>query len=111
MSADSDGYVHRPGAITDDEGPDGATDAGVDTSEGSDAADSDGEFGPRGWLLVAVVFVGFLVVPGIIYLRPATPGEAGLPFVVAMLVLPLVPAALLGATAVWSMSSSARSGK
>jgi hypothetical protein len=59
-------------------------------------------------VLVATVILSFLVIPGIIYLRPALPGEAGLSFIVAMLVLPLVPALLLGITAVWSMAASRR---
>ena len=54
------------------------------------------------------VVLAFLVIPGIIYLRPALPGEAGLSFIVAMLVLPLIPAVLLGLTAVWSMRESRR---
>ncbi|MEF8774666.1 MAG: hypothetical protein V5A37_08110 [Halobacteriales archaeon] len=45
--------------------------------------------------MVAVV-VATLVVPGIIYLQPPQ-----LPFEVAFLVLPLVPAVLLGAVAVY----------
>jgi hypothetical protein len=48
------------------------------------------------------------VIPGVIYLRPALPGQAGLPFLVAMLILPLVPAVLLGLTAVWAMHASRR---
>lgn len=61
-------------------------------------ADPDGgdAFGRRGWLLVASVFVAFLVIPAVIYLRPP-----GLPFVVAYLVLPLAPAVVLAILAVW----------
>jgi hypothetical protein len=84
--SDDDGYVHRPGSDDGDPTPSG--------------------FGPRGWLLVASVVLATLVVPGVIYLFPATPGAAGLPFLVAMLALPLVPALLLGATAVWSMTAA-----
>jgi hypothetical protein len=99
-----DGYVHRPDER--DEPGDG------DTDEDPDRAPLPGPeptgFGDRGWVLVATVVLCFLVVPGIIYLRPALPGEAGLSFIVAMLVLPLVPAVLLGLTAVWSMRESRR---
>jgi hypothetical protein len=61
--------------------------------------------GRRGWVLVGVVVVSTLVVPGIIYLRPATPGTAGLPFLASMLALPMVPALLLGAAALWSVAT------
>lgn len=122
MSSDpEEGYVHRPEALdASDEGGDetGEPDA---TSAAGAAAHSDADadtaplpgpppdgFGDRGWVLVATVVLAFLVIPGIIYLRPALPGEAGVPFIVAMLILPLVPALLLGLTAVWSMSASRR---
>ncbi len=119
MSSETDeGYVHRPGAVDD------AVDS--DAEESADAAEADSEaapdsdaraplpgpeptgFGNRGWVLVATVVLCFLVIPGVIYLRPALPGEAGLSFIVAMLILPLVPALLLGVTAVWSMAASRR---
>lgn len=63
-------------------------------------------FGARGWLLVAVVVLSVLVVPGAVYLFPAIPADAGLPFLAAMLVLPMLPAVLLGLTAVWSMTAA-----
>jgi len=84
-------------------------DAGPGSDAGSDGAGDAGEFGRRGWLLVAAVVLATLVIPGIIYLRPATPADMGLSFIAAMLVLPLVPALLLGLTAVWSMTTAARS--
>jgi hypothetical protein len=116
VSSETDeGYVHRPGALDDG---DGETDDRVGTNGGLGAGATDGEaslpgpeptgFGDRGWVLVATVVLAFLVIPGVIYVRPALPGQAGLPFVVAMLILPLVPAVLLGLTAVWSMSASRR---
>ncbi|PSP80305.1 hypothetical protein BRC81_03305 [Halobacteriales archaeon QS_1_68_20] len=52
--------------------------------------------GRLGWVLVAVVVVSFVLVPGAILINPPS-----IPFRVAFLVLPLVPAVLLGATAVW----------
>jgi hypothetical protein len=94
-----------------DAAPRRARDGGTDPATGTGASLPGPEptgFGDRGWLLVATVVLSFLVIPGIIYLRPALPGEAGLSFVVAMLVLPLVPAVLLGLTAVWSMRESRR---
>ena len=116
MSSETEeGYVHRPsedgsGTVSEDE----PTEEGADSSgqSGGDGATLPGSepdgFGDRGWVLVASVVLAFLVIPGIIYLRPALPGEAGVPFVVAMLILPLVPAVLLGVTAVWSMAASRR---
>lgn len=91
MSSDDGGYVHRPdGADTD-------TDA---------SAEDEQEFGRRGWVLVAVLVVSMLVVPGIIYLYPAGPGNLGFPFLAAMLALPMLPALLLGVTAVWSLKGN-----
>jgi hypothetical protein len=63
--------------------------------------------GRRGWLLVGVVVLSTLVVPGVIYLRPASAGATGLPFLASMLALPMVPALLLGATALWSVAAGA----
>lgn len=82
---DSEGYVHRP-----------------DDWEGSESDGSTDDLGVAGWLLVGIVATAFLVIPGIIYLFPAAPGEAGIPFLVAMLALPFAPALLLGGVAVWS---------
>jgi hypothetical protein len=65
--------------------------------ESADAAPGDREFGRRGWLLLAGVVVAFVIVPAIIYVRPP-----GVPFVVAYLVLPLVPAVALALLAVWA---------
>lgn len=48
------------------------------------------------WLLVAVVVLSFVVIPGLVLVNPPA-----LPFRVAYLLLPLIPAVLLGATAVW----------
>ncbi|WP_152042805.1 hypothetical protein [Salinigranum salinum] len=116
MSSETDeGYVHRPDEF-DDASP-GETDAGSRDERPADATAGDGAtlpgaepdgFGDRGWVLVATVVLAFLVIPGIIYVRPALPGAAGLSFLVAMLILPLVPAVLLGLVAVWSMSASRR---
>lgn len=95
MSANTDstgdgGYIHRP------EGHEEPT---------SDAA-TEGGFGDRGWVLVAIVIFSFLVVPGTIYLFPGIPASFGLPYLAAFLALPMVPALLLGLTAVWSMTAA-----
>jgi len=79
-------------------GPSAPDDGGSDT-------DPNG-FGARGWVLVGAVVLSTAVIPGVIYAAPALPAEAGLPFLVAMLVLPLVPAVLLGVVAVWSLSAA-----
>jgi len=55
-------------------------------------------FGVRGWLLLAGVVVALGVVPLTIALRPP-----GVPFVLAYLILPLVPAVGLALLAVWSV--------
>lgn len=86
----SGGYVHDP------------------ESGASGTADEEpaGDFGTRGWLLVAIVVFATIVVPGFIYLYSAGVNEVGVPFLVAMLALPMVPALLLGLTAVWSMTAA-----
>ena len=70
------------------------------------------EFGWRGWVLVGVIAVAFLVVPALILFLPQARdvvASLGLTLRDAYLVLPLVPAFLLGATAVWAAVRS-RSG-
>jgi len=105
-----DGYVHEPGRVDSDAATGVDTDApsAVDAdsmSAGSDETDEG--FGQQGWLLVAGVVVCFLVIPGVIYLKPAAPAGFGLPFLATFLVLPLVPAVVLGLLAVWSMRAAA----
>jgi len=59
----------------------------------------------RGWVLVGVVVLSFLVVPGAILLLPQAQGvveSLGLTLRGAYLALPMIPALLLGATAVWA---------
>lgn len=67
---------------------DGGADSGADS--GADGDDW------REWLLVGVIVLSFVVIPGLVLLNPPA-----LPFRVAYLLLPLIPAVLLGATAVW----------
>ncbi|WP_224334751.1 hypothetical protein [Haloprofundus halobius] len=85
------GYVHRP-----------------DGESNPNPEPEPTGFGDRGWTLVAAVVLSFLVVPGFIYLVPSAPGELGLSFFATMLALPLVPAVILGLTAVWSMTAATR---
>lgn len=56
----------------------------------------DREFDWRGWTLVGVIVFAFLVSPAVILFHPPD----ALPFFVAYLVLPLLPAVLLGIVAV-----------
>jgi hypothetical protein len=100
--SDTDGTVHRPDEATAADQRADAADRPAGRSEPEPAG-----FGTRGWFLVAVVVLSVLVVPGAVYLFPALPADAGLPFVAAMLVLPMLPAVLLGLTAVWSMTAAA----
>jgi len=90
-SEESDAYVHTP----EDE-PD------VDTAatEKSDESGDDAE----GTVLLVAIVLATLVIPGIIYLYPALLADQ-VPFLVAMLVLPFIPAVLLGVVAVWSMTN------
>jgi len=67
------------------------------------AADGEEELGRVGWVLVAAVVVAVLVVPGMVYLWPAGGAVFGATYRSAMLVLPMIPAVILGLIAVWSM--------
>lgn len=77
----SNPYIHRPG------GEEPLT---------SNTPDGEREFGRDGWILVAGIVIAFLVVPALIYWRPPA-----LPFEIAFLILPLLPAVLLALLAVW----------
>lgn len=84
---DADGYVHRP--------------------DGEPPAREDGSptFDWRGWTLVGGLVIAFFLVPGAILFLPAgrdVIAALGLTLRDAYLTLPLVPAFLLGALAVWS---------
>lgn len=99
-SEDEDGYVHDPEAFR--EGDDAAGDDGADGGAAGTGTPGSGPgtgLGTRGWILLATVVLSFFVVPGVVLARPP-----GLPFEVALLVLPLLPAVLLGAIAVWAMA-------
>ncbi|AFO57947.1 MULTISPECIES: hypothetical protein [Natrinema] len=88
-SSDDGGYVYDPAAFD------------TDADEGDEPphpATVDREFDWRGWVLVGVLCVAFLVAPAAIHLVP--PGADGYRF--ALLILPLAPALLLAITAVWA---------
>jgi hypothetical protein len=68
-------------------------------------APSSDEFGWEGWVLVGVLLVSFLLVPPAIIYLPEAQGvvrSLGLTMRDAYLALPMVPAILLGAVAVWA---------
>ncbi|GGJ02145.1 hypothetical protein GCM10008995_09840 [Halobellus salinus] len=113
MSSDDDrGYVHRPGDAdsrpsTGDDATGAAAATGEDPTTSEATATAPG-FGSRGWVLVGVLVGCTLVVPGIIYLRPGILAAVGIPYIASLLVLPLLPAAALGLTAVWAMTAATR---
>ncbi|WP_302081472.1 hypothetical protein [Salinibaculum rarum] len=83
-----EGYVHQPRS-----------------SPPTQARPTDGNFGWHGWLLVGVIVFAFLVVPiALLYLPEAQSlvRSIGLTLRDAYLVLPLIPAFLLGVVAVWA---------
>ncbi|QCS41226.1 hypothetical protein [Natrinema versiforme] len=99
-SSDDGGYVHDPATFDADADGEGGADgpaAGPD-EEPAHPSTADREFDWRGWTLVGVLIVAFLVAPTAIYLVP--PGAEGYRF--ALLILPLAPAVLLAITAVWA---------
>jgi hypothetical protein len=76
----------------------------AESSPGDEPADGRGTdvegLGRQGWVLVVAVLLAVLIVPLMVYLRP---GVGGRHYRTAMLVLPMLPAVLLGLVAVWSM--------
>ncbi|MGZ0746562.1 hypothetical protein [Haloparvum sp. AD34] len=95
------GYVHTPGDA------DAATSTSAESTDATKRAPSEtDEFGRAGWALTGMLIVCMLVIPGIIYLYPYFLGSFGLSFFGTYLVLPLIPAAVLGLVAVWSMTAA-----
>jgi hypothetical protein len=75
-----------------------------DTHDGKPRG-ADREFGWRGWLLVAWIVVALVIVPVLLFYIPqagAFTKSIGLGYRDAFLVLPLVPALVLGLLAVWA---------
>ncbi|WP_435333762.1 hypothetical protein [Haloarchaeobius sp. TZWWS8] len=79
-SEEDDGYVHRP-----------------DDASGVHPASVERDFGWRGWVVVGVLIFCLLVVPIIVLVQPPF-----LPYWVALLAFPMLPALVLGAVAVWA---------
>lgn len=92
-----DGYVHNPARFREGDKPDDST--------GPVGGKTERKFGRRGWMLVGFTVISFFVVPGLMlalaYDRDLIV-SLGLSWRQAYLVLPLVPALLLGALAVWA---------
>ena len=92
----TDEYVHDPDAF--EEGPGSEHDEAAARTE-------DRAFDWRGWVLVGVIVVAFLIAPGLILAVPYAGGTLsalGLTWRDTFLVLPLLPALALGLTAVWA---------
>jgi hypothetical protein len=112
-SGNNAGYVHDPEAFRERTDSDTTTasdetDTGPRTTKAylaGDESPDEQDFGRRGWMLVGMLFIAFAVVPAtILYLPQARPliTSLGLTYRDAYLVLPLVPALVLGAMAVWT---------
>ena len=106
------GYVHDPSNFPREERGDSGND-GVGGGDGDgprttrayhpEVPQSE-EFGAKGWLLVAALFVAFVCVPVAILLVPYSEPflqSLGLTWRDAYLTLPLLPALVLASLAVW----------
>ena len=108
--------------ITDGSGED---EQAVDETRPEDS-DADGPHPPRyhpppqetfdwrGWVLVAILVVSFLVVPGAILYLPYAQGTIsalGMSWRQAYLALPMIPAILLGVVAIWAAVRSRSNAK
>ena len=87
------------------ESPADADDGGAEARRPHYAPPQNETFDWRGWILVGVVVFSFLVVPIAILFLPHARSlieSFGLTLRAAYLALPMLPALLLGATAVWA---------
>ncbi|AZH26601.1 hypothetical protein [Haloplanus aerogenes] len=100
--AGGDGDGARPTVTVTSDGTT-TVESGGDDEAVDDRADTDDGLDWAGWILVAAVVVAVLVIPGVIYLWPAGGQVLGATYRTAMLVLPMIPAVILGLIAVWSM--------
>ena len=121
--SDDEGYVHDPEAfdeqgepVVDSEDMEAAADSeaaaatekeGTASDPGSADDESltgvhptavDREFGWRGWVLVGVILVAFVIAPAAVYFYP--PDASG--YLFALIIFPLLPAVVLGLAAVWA---------
>ncbi|WP_254820990.1 hypothetical protein [Haloglomus halophilum] len=108
--SDDDGYVHDPAAFGEDEAEaeaekGGGPRAAGGTAPGDIPRGDAREFDWRGWVLVVAILFAFVVIPVALYFLPRAQGfvaSLGLSLRDAFLVLPLLPAIVLGALAVWA---------
>ena len=91
------------GDDADGDGPTVTVTTGEAPTDADAAAATEEDLGRAGWVLVAAVVVAVLVIPGLVYLWPAGGRVFGATYRTAMLVLPMIPALILGLIAVWSM--------
>ena len=113
----TDGQMTDGGAGTEASSTDGgqrASDGGVDPEPIGDRDRQTGrpeqvasveEIDWRGWLLVGLVLVCFLVIPAMVLYLPQAQGfleSLGLSLRQAYLALPMIPAIALGVVAVWA---------
>ncbi|ELY42925.1 hypothetical protein [Natronorubrum tibetense] len=95
-SSDDGGYVHDPAAFDEDGEPtESADDDWLVNPAHPETADR--EFDWRGWTVVGMIVVAFIIAPGAILLWPPSVG-----YRFALLTLPLFPAFFLAVTAVWA---------
>ena len=95
-SSDDGGYVHDPSAF-DEDGSRQDDDGDDWVEDPAHPAAADREFDWRGWVLVGVIILAFIVAPALILLVPP-----GTEYRFALVILPLFPALLLALTAVWA---------
>ncbi len=102
--------------VTVDSGEDPSAGVGRAASDPAEGEESDraaypsqappsDEFGREGWVVVGVLVFSFLIVPPAIIYLPEAQGlvrSLGLTLRDAYLALPMLPAVLLGAVAVWA---------
>ncbi|WP_096391606.1 hypothetical protein [Halopenitus persicus] len=99
--ADRTVRIDETGTVTDASSPGGGDGPAREESE----PEADG-FGRAGWALTAALITCTLLIPGVIYLYPYVLGRFELSFFGTYLALPMIPAVLLGAIAVWSMTAA-----
>lgn len=90
-------------------GDDGQSDAVRFQRTSSTRPNAAQPFGWRDWMLVATLVVSLILIPGALLVLPAAQdlvASLGLSLRDAYLTLPLIPAFLLGAVAVWSALQS-----
>lgn len=111
---ETDGGVgHQEQVPPEDQDQPPSEDVGRQTGRPEYVAAAD-EMDWRGWLLVGLVCVCFLVIPAMVLYLPSAQGfieSLGLSLRQTYLALPMIPAILLGVTAVWAALRTQRTRK